>query len=518
MRAAGADMMARNPSPFDRLSTGTKLLLLLTLALFPLGLALAWTARASLQDSRRALLNDTMVDGKVAARTAESLVARNALALRIAANGAIRSNPTDSCIATAQSLALTPAIAARFSIRGSDGIVRCSLGDYRPSNNETLIAPGALSLWIEPGTNAVRYRVGVNGGMATGELTAEEFAKAVRDVSPDVGTFALRDRQATLDVIKGTAATGPTRLTQFPIAGGQLTAVVRTPLDEAGAIDRLAVFLPMLMWVVAAVLSWLVVRRLLLLPLARLQRAVTDYQPGDDTLVLPERLGSASEIQGLGEAFERAVDRLESSEQQMAEALHGQRRLVREVHHRVKNNLQVIASLLNIHGRSATAPESRAAYASIGRRVDALSVVHRNHFAEVEESRGIALRPLLTELGAILRASAPDSAVGAAIHLDADSLHTTQDAAVAVAFFVTEVIEYAMLQGTTQPIEIELRRMTELAAVLTVSSDALVAGAEEASVARQQFERVIGGLARQLRSPLEQKLGRVSINLPVFPD
>ena len=91
----------------------------------------------------------------------------------------------------------------------------------------------------------------------------------------------------------------------------------------------------------------------------------------------------------------------------MAGALEGQRRLVREVHHRVKNNLQVVASLLNIHGRSAETAEARAAYDGIGRRVGALSIVHRNHFAEMEENRGIALRPLLSELAAELRAGAP---------------------------------------------------------------------------------------------------------------
>ena len=92
----------------------------------------------------------------------------------------------------------------------------------------------------------------------------------------------------------------------------------------------------------------------------------------------------------------------------MANALEGQRRLVREVHHRVKNNLQVVASLLNIHGRSAETERRPARpMRSIGRRVGALSIVHRNHFAEMEENRGIALRPLLSELAAELRAERP---------------------------------------------------------------------------------------------------------------
>ena len=32
-----------------------------------------------------------------------------------------------------------------------------------------------------------------------------------------------------------------------------------------------------------------------------------------------------------------------------------------------------------------------------------------------------------------------------------------------------------------------------------------------------QFERIIGGLAKQLRSTLDRKLGRYSVDLPVFP-
>ena len=509
--------MVRRSSPFDHWSTGTKLLILLTLALFPLGLALAWAARASLQDANRAVLDASYDNGKIVARMIDGVVARNALALRIAANGAIRTNPINPCVAIAQSLALTPAVATRFAVRGGDGALICVQGGFVPGTDSRTVAPGATRSWINPAGRSVRFRVGVNGGMATGELSAAEIDRATVDSGPGTVAVSIRDDRETL-VIRGSNDQGSTRLANYPIAGGQLTAMVRTRLNDSSLLDRLAMFLPLLMWLVAALLSWYIVRRLLLVPLARLERAVSDYQPGEGALVIPERLGGADEIRSLGGAFERAVDRLESSEQQMAEALHGQQRLVREVHHRVKNNLQVIASLLNIHGRSATTTESRAAYAAIGRRVDALSVVHRNHFAEVEESRGIALRPLLTELGQILRASAPEAAAGSSIHLDAVSLHTTQDAAVAVAFFVTELIEFAMLQGAAQPIEIELKRLNELAACLTVSSDALIANNEEPSIERIQFERVITGLARQLRSPLEQKLGRVSINLPVFPD
>ena len=120
--------MARQASFYDHWSTGTKLLVLLTLALFPLGLALAWTARSALLDSHAAVLDDTDQDGRVAARAVENLIIRNALGLRIAANGALRSDPTNPCEATARSLALTPAVASRFSLRDTQGNLTCVQG------------------------------------------------------------------------------------------------------------------------------------------------------------------------------------------------------------------------------------------------------------------------------------------------------------------------------------------------------------------------------------------------------
>jgi two-component sensor histidine kinase len=263
-------------------------------------------------------------------------------------------------------------------------------------------------------------------------------------------------------------------------------------------------------------ITWLLVTRLLIRPLKALQRAVIRYQPGEEELHLPRNLGPSMEIQELRDAFGRAITRVDESERDMTSALAGQVRLVREVHHRVKNNLQVVASLLNIHGRSADTQEARAAYAGIGRRVGALSIVHRNHFAEMEENRGIALRPLLAELAAELRAGAPDPARKFRVDLELETVNTTQDVAVAVAFLITEIVEFAMLNQPQDPVEFSLRRTSELTARLTLSSPVLVPDDSD-QPEKMQFERIIAGLAKQLRSTLERKLGRYSVDLPVFP-
>ena len=506
---------------FDHWPTGTKLLLLLSAALLPLGLAVAWAAQSMIADSRSAVARDRLEDSRQIAKSIESLIARNALALRVAANGVIGLR-TDPCRAVASSLAGAPGIAASFALRDPTGQLVCAQGVTIANRESGPVAAGDYRLWIVDDPPAVNYRLGVEGGSATGELPMIQVSAAARSASDDIVFLALSDGLNNVALIddRSSNAGNEVAVQRIKIGNGQLMVHIELSTLGVSIFDRLSIILPILMWILAAVLTWYVVRRLLILPLGRLQRAVMDYQPGPDRLVLPERLGSAEEIRSLGASFERAVDRIEESEQQMAEALAGQRRLVREVHHRVKNNLQVIASLLNIHGRGASSPESGAAYAAIGRRVDALSVVHRNHFAEVEESRGIALRPLLVELAATLRASSPDKSAQVSIQLDVDPLHTTQDAAVAVAFFVTEVVEFAMLQDSNAPVEIELRRVSELAAALTVSSTALVEEGPKGERAseRDQFNRIVAGLARQLRSPLESKVGRLGVVLPVFPD
>jgi two-component sensor histidine kinase len=49
---------------------------------------------------------------------------------------------------------------------------------------------------------------------------------------------------------------------------------------------------------------------------------------------------------------------------------------IREIHHRVKNNLQTVAALLRLQARRLTGPEAKAALDEAVRRVGSIAVVH----------------------------------------------------------------------------------------------------------------------------------------------
>ena len=194
------------------------------------------------------------------------------------------------------------------------------------------------------------------------------------------------------------------------------------------------------------------------------------------------------------------MTRVEESDREMTDALEGQRRLVREVHHRVKNNLQVVASLLNIHGRSAGHAEARAAYAAISRRVEALSVVHRNHYAEMEENRGIALRPLLTELAADLRASAPEAARGMRIDLDLDTRRTRPRTSRSRSpSWSPRSSSSRCSAAPEEPIEI-VASADERADGAPDAQQQGAGARERTKPGKTQFERIVAGLAQQFRS------------------
>jgi two-component sensor histidine kinase len=510
-------------SRYARLSTGLKMALIFSLALFPLGLVAILVSIQSADEKKADRKEETLSRLELKAQRLNSAFSRSVLTINTA-SVAISLTPRGSrvCETTLRQLEQGP-VPVRYALYAADGGRRCASAGYVPSPGPSR-APrsGTIARISEDGSSLSLFVFGEGGAL---EGIAEYSLQALSDLTYIPGT----SRDFNLDLSEGSKRMvlrsdfkgGAWRQTvqgTRSVAGGQLRLSILLSAVPISLADMLLILLPVLMWVFATLIGWLILNRLLLLPLARMQRAVAAYRPGDRELDLPRLATPAREIGDLGEAFVQAVRTLAHHEAELEAAVERQTKLVREVHHRVKNNLQVVASLLNIHSRGSPNEQVAAAYASIQRRVDALAVVHRNHYAELEENRGVALKPLISELAANLRATAPASAHGMTIRLSLEPYYVTQDVAVSVAFLVTEMAEYAMLCGAgSVSIALTGEGASPGTSQLTIESDSLRPGAGRDATLTERFERIVTGLSRQLRSTIDRdpEAGRHTLAIAV---
>lgn len=291
----------------------------------------------------------------------------------------------------------------------------------------------------------------------------------------------------------------------------------RALFDSADAALTLAT--PLGMWLLALLLSWLIVDSLLLAPVARLGRQLHSYAPGDR--LAPPRRGwfSVAEVTSLDGLMRGLVDRVAGDKQSLALSLDHQQTLTREVHHRVKNNLQIISSLINLHSRDSANEDAIGAYRTIQRRVDALAVVYRHLQAEGEAPTGVAANTLLTDLSNGLHQNLVTAQGSGAIHIDTVPVRMSQDTALPIAFFVTELVELAVSHkpGATVVITLSTEAAGTGHARLAVTSEGL-RGPNLFEGHRSSYHRVLLGLARQLRQPLEidERGGRYAIIVPTL--
>jgi two-component sensor histidine kinase len=506
---------------FARLSTGAKMLLILSAALLPLGLIAVLASLQSAQQNSAERREETLGRLEVKAQRINSALSRAAITIDTAA-AAIAIAPNAGICETTLRRLEQGAANARYALYGGGAKPSCASAGLQLPDAAPRAGGAASVAELLPDASALRLTLYGEGGSLQG---VAEFPRAMlSDLSFIPGT----SRNFDLELVEGNRrmvlrdeyADGPVMQTvrgSEPVAGGQLTLNIALSAVPISALEVLMILLPVLMWLAAAIVGWFVADRLLLRPLVRMQRAVSAYKPGDPELNIPHLSTPAHEIKALAAAFDHAARTVARHEAELEAAVERQTRLVREVHHRVKNNLQVVASLLNLHARGASSEDVSAAYASIQRRVDALAVVHRNHYAELEENRGVALKPLISELAANLRATAPNVASGMAIRLDLEPYYATQDVAVSVAFLITELVEFAMFCGA-QNVAISLTAAEKPdAAALVIESESLRGDIPCDEKLADRFERIVTGLSRQLRSAItrDQDIGRYALDIAV---
>ncbi len=504
-----------------RLPTGTKLILILSAAMLPLALIAIF---ATFQTTR-VVDSETRARLRVASSESARAIAIEMVgdmgALRVAMN-TLGIDPSDvlGCARAQGIFAQQSAQGTRFVIRDREGRVLCGAPLDRPMVLQA--SDRAIRSSIVP-DDGVLLAVAGDRGMSARAFFSLAFLRKLSEPSSRATAYdsALFQGERSLALRDIPGIDPLTRLETMKIDLGIDRLALRTSMPRAPITSSLivAMTLPLLMWIAAVGIAWFVVDRLLILPMRTLRADVAAYRPGEIIGGEQPRVYPAQELEDLAGTFQTISRTVAAHEAGLAEGLVRQTRLTREVHHRVKNNLQVISSLINFHARGSRSADATTAYSGIQRRVDALAVVHRNHFAEMEENRGLSMRSVISELAANIRATAPENTRGVGITLDIDPYLVNQDVAIAVAFLVTEVVELAMSHDPTAQVRVAIKPAEEPGrATLQVVSPALADSETLQDLISTRYGRVMEGLSRQLRSRLHHDplLGTYEIAFAVF--
>jgi two-component sensor histidine kinase len=511
---------------FANRSTGFRVFMILSLALLPLGLIAFF---ATLQSSRTADL-ERRAQMRIAltenARQLASSWASDTSLTRVTMRAALTyPNDTDRCTRFGEILAAQSGRMPQFALFGAMSAPWCASPGFTPARPSTLALDPASPPDYALGTDALDILVPGPDSSAVGVLRYADrnMAAAVASgTSPVPYALSLVGEETVLPLTELATPTGIAGYETMtaPIGTTGLSAEITMARTPFSPVEILSILLPLVMWAAAALIGWVVVNRMLIRPLRRLQRAVSSYTPGEIVEPLSGMETSAQELRQLGETFRMITERISTHEAELAAGLARQTRLTREVHHRVKNNLQVVASLINLHARGQTQTDVVRAYSSIQRRVDALAVVHRNHYAELEENRGVSMRSLVGELAQNIRGSVREGDPVPPIGVDICPCYANQDVAVPVAFLLTELIELSLLTDPRAAISIRLVASSAHHARLTVASTALVETPDLILRMENRFGRVLEGLSRQLRSPLERNTanGQFAIEIAIVAE
>lgn len=135
---------------------------------------------------------------------------------------------------------------------------------------------------------------------------------------------------------------------------------------------------------------------------------------------------------------------LDTLAQIVAEREAARKALAHEVHHRVKNNLQIITSLLNMQASRIENPAAREALGQTRARIGALALIHRILYDQNDDGSQatIDIALLISELCALFRLWNKERCE-IAFSCHADPLAVPLDSAMPLALFAVEAITNA---------------------------------------------------------------------------
>jgi len=148
--------------------------------------------------------------------------------------------------------------------------------------------------------------------------------------------------------------------------------------------------------------------------------------------------------------------------------------MLREIHHRVKNNLQIVSSLLSLQAPSLTDPRAIELFRESQNRIRSMSLVHE-HLYQSDSLAKVDFREYLTSVTSDLVRMY--NVRGVSTVINAEVVHLEIDTAVPVGLIANELLsnalKHAFMGRTEGRIEICLRRRTNGEVELSIADNGI---------------------------------------------
>lgn len=233
----------------------------------------------------------------------------------------------------------------------------------------------------------------------------------------------------------------------IPMVEGTVFAMSVWPRDtallETDFSSRVSSLLPIVMWVASLVVAFWALNRLAITHISKLGRQMRHFALNR---TLPRKpLGDRVpvEIVAMEKSFLGMANSILQDEARLEDSLREKNILLKEVHHRVKNNLQLISSIMNMQIRQAPTEANKRVLQRLQDRILILATVHKSLYQDNEMSRvdaGILLREIVArslEVGM-------ESNSGVKITEDYDDITVGPDDAAPLSLLTSEAVTNAL--------------------------------------------------------------------------
>ena len=208
----------------------------------------------------------------------------------------------------------------------------------------------------------------------------------------------------------------------------------------------------------------------------------------------------------------RDVTQRVAVEEKIRNSLREKEALLKEIHHRVKNNLQVVSSLLGLQSRVVGDEQTRKMFQESQNRIHSMALLHESLYQSNNLSM-IDFPDYIRQLASHLFHSYGVAAERIHLRTNLDELYLNLDAAVPCGLIINELIsnslKYAFPDGREGEVRIELHEHSNGLARLVVADNGIGLRTDiDWATARSLGLRLVRSLAEQLGAKIEVKSAR----------